>query len=61
MHRLAYSVDETAELLSLGRTSVYELIRQNALETRKKGRRRLVVAASVEKWLFAKNESEAEQ
>ena len=47
MEPLLVSIAEAAQALSLGRTSVYELIRTGELETRKMGRRRLVLAASL--------------
>lgn len=47
MERLAYSINETAKALSLGRTSVYLLIAEGRLETFKFSSRRLVKAESV--------------
>jgi excisionase family DNA binding protein len=47
MDRLAYSINETARALSLGRTSVYAMISDGRLEAFKLGRRTLVKAASV--------------
>jgi excisionase family DNA binding protein len=47
MERLAYSINETARLLSLGRTSIYAMIANNRLETFKLGRRTLVKAESI--------------
>jgi len=47
MEPLFVSITDTAKALSIGRTSVYELIRTNQLETRKMGRRRLVLVASL--------------
>lgn len=47
MEQLAYSINETATALSLGRTSVYALIADGRLEAFKLGRRTLVKAASV--------------
>ena len=47
MDKLAYSINETAKALSLGRTSVYALISDGRLETFKFGRRRLVKAESL--------------
>lgn len=49
MERLAYSINETARLLSLGRTSVYAMIADNRLETFKLGRRTLVRADSIKR------------
>lgn len=49
MEPLLVSIAEAANALSLGRTSIYELIRKGDLETRKMGRRRLVTVASIER------------
>lgn len=47
MEQLAYSINETAKALSLGRTSIYALIAEGRLEVFKLGRRTLVKAESV--------------
>ena len=47
MERLTYSINDTAEALSLGRTSIYAMIADGRLEAFKLGRRRLVRAESV--------------
>jgi excisionase family DNA binding protein len=47
MDRLAYSINEAARLLSIGRTSIYAMIADNRLETFKLGRRTLVRADSI--------------
>lgn len=47
MEKLLFSIADAAQALSLGRTSIYELIRSGELETRKMGRRRLITAASI--------------
>lgn len=47
MEPLAYSINDTARALSLGRTSVYVLIGDGRLETFKLGRRTLVKAESI--------------
>lgn len=49
MEQLFVSITDAAKVLSLGRTSVYELIRTGELETRKMGRRRLVTVASIKR------------
>ncbi len=46
--RLAYSVDEAAELLGIGRTLAYDLIRERQLPSIKLGNRRLVTKADLE-------------
>lgn len=47
MERLAYSINETARTLSLGRTSIYAMIADGRLEAFKLGRRTLVKAESI--------------
>jgi excisionase family DNA binding protein len=44
---LVYSINETARALSLGRTSIYALIKQGRLETVKLGSRTLVKTSSI--------------
>lgn len=51
MEPIATSINDTAKALSLGRTSVYALIREGRLETVKLGRRTLVRIASIRKLL----------
>jgi excisionase family DNA binding protein len=53
MDKLAYSINETAKALSLGRTSIYALIAEGRLETFKLGSRRLVTAESVRRLVAA--------
>jgi excisionase family DNA binding protein len=47
MKRLAYSINETAHQLSLGRTSIYAMIADGRLEAFKLGRRTLIKAESI--------------
>lgn len=47
MEQLAYSINETAKALSLGRTSIYALIGEGRLEAFKLGRRTLIRAESI--------------
>jgi excisionase family DNA binding protein len=47
MDKLAYSINETARTLSLGRTSIYSMIADGRLEAFKLGRRTLIKAASI--------------
>lgn len=47
MEQFAYSINETARVLSLGRTSIYAMIADGRLDTFKLGRRRLVKADSI--------------
>ena len=51
MEVIAASVKEAAKALSLGRTSIYALIRDGRLETIKLGRRTLIKAASIRRLL----------
>ncbi|MGD9664081.1 MAG: helix-turn-helix domain-containing protein [Novosphingobium sp.] len=47
MEKLAYSINETARALSMGRTSIYAMIADGRLEAFKLGRRTLVKAESI--------------
>lgn len=47
MDILLVSINEAAKSLNLGRTSVYALIGEGKLESRKMGRRRMVTTASI--------------
>jgi excisionase family DNA binding protein len=47
MELIAYSINDVAKVLSLGRTSIYALIRDGRLDTVKLGRRTLVKVESV--------------
>jgi excisionase family DNA binding protein len=47
MEQLAYSINDTAKALSLGRTSIYALIGDGRLEAFKLGRRTLVKVESI--------------
>lgn len=47
MEKLLVSIPDAAKALSIGRSSVYELMRSGQLETRKMGRRRLITAESL--------------
>lgn len=47
MEKLAYSINETAQALSLGRTSIYAMIADGRLEAFKLGRRTLIKAESI--------------
>jgi excisionase family DNA binding protein len=51
MEILAASVKDAAKALSLGRTSIYALIRDGRLETFKMGRRTLIKVASIRRLL----------
>lgn len=47
MEKLAYSINETARALSLGRTSIYAMIADGRLVAFKLGRRTLIKADSI--------------
>jgi excisionase family DNA binding protein len=47
MEKLLLTVEEAAQLLSLGRTRIYQLIRDGQLRTIKCGKSRRVVADSL--------------
>ena len=51
MDPLTTSINDTAKALSLGRTSIYALIREGRLETVKLGRRTLVKIDSIRRLL----------
>jgi excisionase family DNA binding protein len=44
---MLHSINETAAALRLGRTSIYNLIKEGRLETVKLGRRTLVTVSSI--------------
>lgn len=45
---MLYSITDTIKTLSLGRTSIYNLIKAGQLETVKLGRRTLIKVSSIE-------------
>lgn len=50
-HALAYGVDEAARLVGVSRRTLYELINDKKLESKKLRGRRIVTRASLEKLL----------
>ena len=44
---LAYSISEACRVSSLGRTRIYQLIKEGQLEVRKIGKRTIIPAASL--------------
>lgn len=54
MDPIATSVNDAAKALSLGRTSIYALIRKGRLQTVKLGRRTLVRVESIHRLLEGK-------
>ncbi|RXG83813.1 helix-turn-helix domain-containing protein [Bradyrhizobium zhanjiangense] len=51
--KLAYSIVEACDLLSIGRTTLYQLIKAGDLQTRKVGRRTLIPAKSLDSFIGA--------
>jgi excisionase family DNA binding protein len=49
--RLAYTVNEVAALVGVGRSSIYEAINNCSLKARKFGRRTMILAWDLEAWL----------
>ena len=49
--KLAFSVEEVAGLLSLGRSTVFELVRTGELGSIKLGHRRLITQADLDEFL----------
>ena len=45
--RAAYSVNETLEVLSIGRTSLYRLVKERALKPAKLGKKTLFFASDI--------------
>jgi len=54
MEPIAASINDTAKALSLGRTSIYALIREGKLEAFKLGRRKLIKVESIRRLLEIK-------
>jgi excisionase family DNA binding protein len=51
--KLAYAIADLPELVSLGRSHLYEEIRAGRLRTVKAGRRTLVLAEDLRAWLLS--------
>lgn len=51
MEKLAYSISDAAQALSLGRTSIYVMIRDGRLDAFKIGRRTLIKGSSIRRVL----------
>ncbi|TVV76028.1 helix-turn-helix domain-containing protein [Sphingomonas solaris] len=51
--KLAYSIPEAAAAISIGRSTIYLLIAEGRIETRKIGKRTVIPAASLLKLLEA--------
>jgi excisionase family DNA binding protein len=51
MDKLGYSVEEGAEITGLGRSKMYELLASNEVESVKVGRRRIIPAAALQRFM----------
>lgn len=51
LSKVAYSIEEFCQIVSLGRTGVFREIREKRLRVVKVGRRTLIPAFEVEDWL----------
>ena len=55
--QLAYRPEQVGELLGLGRTMVYQLVREGKLHSIKVGRTRLIPAAALDAFLALPSEA----
>jgi len=53
VEQLAYSINDTAKALSIGRTSIYALMGDGKLDAFKLGRRTLIKADSIRRLIDA--------
>lgn len=51
LDRLAFTVNESCAISTLGRTRLYQLLSENRIESRLVGRRRLIIAASLRRFI----------
>jgi excisionase family DNA binding protein len=51
MQPIAFSIAEACAACHIGRTRIYEAIREGQLSARKHGRRTLIVSADLHRWL----------
>lgn len=54
IEKVGYSIEEAAQSLGVGRTTVYELMNRGDLESVKVGRRRIIPADAVGAFLAAR-------
>ncbi len=57
---LLITIEETMQVLKLGRTKIYALIRQEGLPVHRFGRRVLVDPDELKRWLAARRERESQ-
>lgn len=55
MEILLISINDAAKVLNLGRTSIYSLIKEGKLDTRRLGRRRMVTTKSIRQLVANEN------
>jgi excisionase family DNA binding protein len=60
MSKIAYSVAEAVKVTGIGRTTLYAAIKSGRLQTRKIGRRRIVIADQLRAWLEAAHDDSAD-
>jgi excisionase family DNA binding protein len=48
---IAYTIAEACAVARAGRTAIYEAIRNGALQARKRGRRTLILADDLRRWV----------
>ena len=58
MQKYAYSIHETAEALGLGRSKLYELLQSGEIPTFYVGRKRLVAADDLQRFVESRREQE---
>lgn len=51
MTKLAYTIDEAVEAGAGGRTKIYEAIKAGELKARKRGKRTVILAADLSRYL----------
>lgn len=61
MRPMAYSVSDVVEMVGIGRTKFYELVKSGQIKTRKVGNRTIVLATDLEAWLSTLPSSEHEE
>jgi excisionase family DNA binding protein len=58
--KLVYGVEEAAELISVGRTTLFTLIASGDIESYTEGRRRLIPAEALDKYVAVRRAKQAE-
>ncbi|ADQ06481.1 DNA binding domain protein, excisionase family [Caldicellulosiruptor hydrothermalis 108] len=59
-NKKAYTVQEAAKLLSLGKTTIYELIWQNKLKHIKIGRKIIIPETAIQEFIVANTKTNKE-